>query len=52
MIRAGMGGDSWKEQKGPKRIPTSETGQAGKGPSLERSQRTACESQMLKACVH
>lgn len=52
VIGAGMGGDSWQEQKGAKQIPTSETGQAGKGPSLERSQRTACESQMLKACGH
>lgn len=48
MIR---GGDSWKEQKGPKQIPTSKTAEVRNGPSLERPQRTACESQMLRACV-
>lgn len=46
------GSDIWKEQEGPKQIPTSETGQDGMGLSLEWPQGTAHESQMPKICVN
>lgn len=46
------GSDIWKEQEGPKQIPTSETGQDGMGLSLEWPQRTAHKSQKPKTCVH